>query len=268
MNSMPDPCDSAEAWTQIMIGFPQEWKCLVRSFIFFESPTDPRTLRERRGAALKRSMVHFTCEVCGDMSPAFATQKGLDTHMRTKHHQRTCVSKYIDASGICPCCNVNVNNRVRVLRHVAEKRCRARIKYRSCRERILSDEFPEIHSQILEQVFEKDKQLRAAARKQGRTQVLAETHAKRSRWVNQFSHGLLERPITEIRPHHRLRSKRTANEVDWVQSSRAKRRRDNPQRIHLYSLQHAQRRTRVFQPSGNNNNIYIYIWRRAVCSRQ
>ena len=131
MDGMPDPCDDADAWMYIMVHFQYEWTCLVKRFVIFESPSGAQAIKQRREASLREATVHLTCNLCGDVSPIFATRKGLDAHLRTKHKQRTCVSEYIDDSGVCPCCKVNFYSRVRVLRHVSETRCRDKEKYKT-----------------------------------------------------------------------------------------------------------------------------------------
>ena len=129
--------------------------------------------------------------------PPFATQKALDTHIRAKHKQRSVLSKYIDSSGICPVCKVDFHIRVHVLRHVSDKRCRAKVKYKTCHDRLMSGEFPAIDQDVLGQAFEQDRKLRNEARKRGRPQVLVQEPAKRRRWANQSASGLTWDPTDD-----------------------------------------------------------------------
>jgi len=217
LGNMPDPYDDPEAWAYLMKSFSYEWACIVKAFVYFESPTSPSKLHERRQTKLEQAQVHLKCDLCGVSSRAFATQKGLDTHMRVKHKERNMLDKYIDSSGVCPVCRVNFHTRVHVLRHVSEKRCRAKVKYKTCREQLLERKFPVVDATALQSAHELDRNLRAQARKRGRTQVLVEVPAKRARWANQYSAGDAKvsaevLPICEA-PRRRIRGKRPAQEV-------------------------------------------------------
>ena len=178
---MPDPDCDAQAWSYIMYNFRDEWSCIVHKYVYFESPSDRSKVKERKLALLANAEVHLRCALCGDQSELFATQRGLDAHMRRVHKWRTTLSQYIDDSGICPVCHVNFHNRVRVLKHVCEKRCRAKVKYQTCHQRLTNGEFPVVDADVLTSAFAQDKRLRAEAKKRGRSQVIATLPAKRAR---------------------------------------------------------------------------------------
>ena len=155
----------------------------------FESPSSDKIKNGCNHVKLDSVQLYVRCPICGPASPSFAMQKGLDAHLRAKHKQRNVLSNYIDSSGVCPVCKVNFHTRVHVLRHVADKRCRAKVKYRTCHDRLVSGEFPLIDQHQLDRAFLIDSSLRSEARKRGRTQVLVQEPAKRRRWANQFASG-------------------------------------------------------------------------------
>ena len=88
---------------------------------------------------------------------------------------------FLDDSGICPVCNSNFHNRVRLLSHVSETRKRSKTNRATCRELLLRGAFPKISPDMRVAYEMKDREMRRAAQRAGRSHVLADLPAKRRR---------------------------------------------------------------------------------------
>ena len=77
------------------------------------------------------------------------------------------VKAYIDGSGLCPICGSNFHSRLRVIAHVSY------VRRPKCGDRLLSGECPKLSPAALSKLEAQDKVLLKAARREGRTHVIA-----------------------------------------------------------------------------------------------
>ena len=110
---------------------------------------------------------------------AFLSAKALGQHMRAKHNIRSDIPLYIDDSGICPACGVNLHARAKVVTHACETRYRGKSCRVRCRDVILGGTIPQLPHDIFVQLQERDRKLIAAARRAGHTHVRTARPAKR-----------------------------------------------------------------------------------------
>ena len=116
--------------------------------------------------------VPFACSQCTGV--AFATNQALLQHMRIKHKAKIVISAFIDGSGVCPACKTCLVTRLRVLKHLSDKR---RTK---CSDRILGGEFAMVGRDELVKLDEIDRTAKREAWRSGHTSVPAVGQAKKS----------------------------------------------------------------------------------------
>ena len=170
LEELPKAPDGARAWYDLICGFPAAWKELVDKYVTSESVFDES--KEDRVAAGKdlANRGAFVCPTCCP-SLGFKSRKALDQHMRTKHNIRSDIPYYIDDSGVCPACGVNLHARAKVITHACETRHRGKHCRVRCRDVILGGNIPRVPNDIFFQLQERDRKLIAAARKAGHTHV-------------------------------------------------------------------------------------------------
>ena len=217
LNSLPDPADDPHAWHEIMLNYKREWSELVATYTFFESP-----IGNQDKIAGASTVARWRCQFYPlDSARAFTSNKKLLAHQRIKHGCRNAVGQYVDGTGRCPCCRVQFSHRARVIAHLSETRCRAKVRYVTCRDRMLAGEFPRVDQQGLET----DKLKQREAYRASHSHVLVDRPAQRSRWANQSACGhTRERPSTlniaqedlQFRPAHRITGKRPTRSINWT----------------------------------------------------
>ena len=177
---MPD--SDPYAWLNLMHDFPSAWRELIDKYVMCESVFD-EDRRDRSSAASKVAVGGaFPCSMC---CPAIAlkSQKALDQHQRRFHNIRSDIPAYIDDSGVCPACGVNLFARAKVITHACETRFRghaARTGLR-CKDIILSGRFPRLESDRLERLNLRDRGLLNEARRSGHTHVRTARPAVRAK---------------------------------------------------------------------------------------
>ena len=164
----------ATAWYTMISNFPHAWKELVNNYKVFCSVFDP----DKRDHT--SSVVSAATHVCPHgCEGAFLNEKALGQHMRIKHKVQSHIPYYIDDSGICPACGVNLYARAKVATHACETRYRGKTCRVRCRDVILGGAVPKLPSEIFLRLQERDRNLVAAARKAGHSHVRAVCSAKR-----------------------------------------------------------------------------------------
>ena len=99
--------------------------------------------------------------------------------MRTKHNIKSDIPLYIDDSGVCPACGVNLHARAKVITHACETRHRGKHCRVRCRDVILGGTIPRVPNDMFTKLQERDRKLIAAARKAGHTHVRTVRPAER-----------------------------------------------------------------------------------------
>jgi len=200
LDGMPAPTLQPKAWALLISDFPHEWRELVNGYIEYADPCTERVTQS------SHSQHEFACGLCA-ARPAFKNAKALASHMRSKHKVTSPLNKYIDNSGICPVCRTNFFSRTRVLAHVSETRVRNKTGRKTCRQKLLAGDFPEISSTIFADAAIASRTERREAQRRGRTHTLATIPAKRQARPEQYS---------QLRPCKRLRTKTAPADVVFV----------------------------------------------------
>jgi len=162
---LPPPGVAQIAWWRFMYHSPSQWKAWV-SDIFFSNSILDKTVA---GPALSAM---FACHLCVGVN--FATNQALLQHLRTKHKLKQQIATFVDGSGVCPACKSKLHTRLRVLKHLSDKR------RRSCANQILSGDFAPVDADTLAKLEDDDRQAIRAARHDGHTSVPAVGQAVRS----------------------------------------------------------------------------------------
>jgi len=162
--NMPVPLDNFEPWTQLM-SLP-EWKHIVAQLFYTHSviDTDNTQALEIADSAL------FSCSICVP-SVRFCTEKGLLSHMRSKHGHRNPFVKFLDC-GSCPVCRTDFETRERCMGHLSDKR---RPK---CRSALLSGNFPIVPDDIIARLDDEARARSKKARKAGHSHAIAVNPAR------------------------------------------------------------------------------------------
>ena len=158
-----------------MVSFPQQWREIVNMYCVYESYFD------RSDVTDSIPIRTFCCNICaaaGVPCRAFKSEKDLQQHQRIKHKMKSPIPQFIDDSGVCPACGVNLQSRVKVIVHACETRCRGKSRLR-CRDVILSGAVPAIPVDMFATLEERDRNMRKTARNKGFTHVRSGCPAKR-----------------------------------------------------------------------------------------
>ena len=95
-------------------------------------------------------------------------------HMRTKHNVRPDMRYYVDGSGRCPVCLTVLHTRLRVLRHLWDKR-----RNIACRKAIVDGAIARLETEEVEALDDLDKAERKAAKATGHTRPIARGAARK-----------------------------------------------------------------------------------------
>ena len=218
LSALPDPCTHADIWFHFIRTFPMEWSQLVKSFIYHESHVADGVCVAGANFASNTCctsvLPELVCNMCGADAPRriFKTNKALLAHQRTVHHFRNPIGRYVDGSGVCPACSVDFGSRHRVVAHLSETRVRAKVRYRTCRDRVLEGEFEPLQEDELVQLLVEHRKQARAAYAAGRSHVVAIKPCRRARLGNQFSAGARDHVTVGRGPSQ----KRTANVLESV----------------------------------------------------
>ena len=200
LDGMPNPALRPQAWALLINEFPYEWQELVNGYSEYEDPCTDRVLESAHGQH------EFACSLCASC-PAFKNARALASHIRCKHKVTSPLNRYIDNSGICPVCRTNFYSRTRVLTHVSETRVRNKSGRKTCRQRLLAGDFPELCVSVFADATLASRKERRAAQRCGRTHTLATLPAKRQARPEHYS---------QLRPLKRLRTKTSPADVVFV----------------------------------------------------
>ena len=120
----------------------------------------------------------FLCPLCPASKP-FKSEKALAQHSRIAHKKVSMISSYIDDTGICPACGVNLYARAKVVTHAAEARVRSKRSKLRCRDIILGGVCPVLPATVVATLNARDALLLRNARRQGHSHVQTARPAKR-----------------------------------------------------------------------------------------
>jgi len=141
--------------------FPQEWVRIVD--LYTESRDDATDLVKASLAAAAgdtnnaAATCRYCCDVCGKR---FKDARYLATHKWALHKVKSSLRNRTGDLTQCPVCKVDVHNRVRFVKHLLERRVRAKHRTVSCREAFEALNMPEVPQALLNKLEAKDFWLR------------------------------------------------------------------------------------------------------------
>ena len=122
---LPDPRSDSRAWFACARFTPQKFDNIIDSIFFTHSVCDS----DARGLPIGTlNPLTFNCSSCGT---SFSSNKALTLHCQSFHGRRREMRFYAPASGECAVCGVKLGSRLRLLKHLSDKRrpgCRDKIK--------------------------------------------------------------------------------------------------------------------------------------------
>ena len=171
-----------ERWALFITTFPADWRRLVSKVEVFSLSLDEALAHKQCDPvqAPPAALAQFRCHLC---SVAFGSARGLATHIRTKHKQRTELRTFLDGSGRCPVCAVQFPSRLRLLAHVSEKRVRGNQSQSAvtCRSVLESGAIASLDADLVASLDEADRALRYKARQHGRCVPAVVVRTQRSK---------------------------------------------------------------------------------------
>jgi hypothetical protein len=154
---LPDPAVDASSWWRFMAERMHEWRAFVSEFTFISSRLD----------TVSTSAADNNPFACGCCSMAFPSNQALLQHKRRAHGLRLDILCFIDGSGICPVCGVNLVTRLRIVKHLSDsRRCK-------CRDTILNGGFKPIEADSLRELDLNDRLAKRRAHADGHPSVPA-----------------------------------------------------------------------------------------------
>ena len=178
LGEMPDPRNDSVAWFELICSHKKQWYELIDIYNVYSSILD-----EIIDTADIHNTSVFTCDLCNAGGSGnvvvFKSSKALRQHQRIVHNIRSPIPMYIDDSGICPACNVDLGLRTKVITHACEARVRSKRDSIRCCDVILSGSIPKISHDLYIKLEERDRIRRRNDKRQGRTHAVAFKPAKR-----------------------------------------------------------------------------------------
>ena len=176
----PSTLGNLDRWVSFISAFPGDFKAAIRSVVVAACDLDDALAHKLRlGApAVPAVVAAFRCQLC---SSTFGFARGLATHQRVAHKQRSSLRVFLDSSGQCPVCAVQFPSRIHLLAHVSEKRRRGKSSARTCREVLELGEVPALAPETIAALDAADRAARSLAKKHGRSKPVALVRAQRSR---------------------------------------------------------------------------------------
>ena len=199
---MPPPRVNLKTWWSLICDFPNEWKDLVQ--LYFTTSEDYNFSASAARVPESREIpALFSCELCGYTCDQY---RKLANHRWAKHRIKCDVSKFIGHVTRCPACQVEFHERVRLIRHLSERRIRSKHRTETCSQVILSNAFAPVSAPNLYKLELKDAEKRKQARRMGFSSVLSTQPAlptsqhilKRRRDVS-FSFPIPHPPLKKLR---------------------------------------------------------------------
>jgi len=215
---MPDPQESLQLYWNLAKNFPVEWKRLVKLYV--EAKDDPQHRKKQtcKRKAESYSML-YRCDICED---AFGSHRSLAAHRWSKHRIKSSVRQYVGDISSCPICKVEFHTRSRLIKHLSERRVRAKGRTRTCQDLFLNSSPLLIPQSDFLELEKRDALILARSRRQGHTNVISKLPSKSTepsilkgvrRSYNDEGRQLVQmRPVatqSDARPHKRLRVKTT-----------------------------------------------------------
>ena len=124
---MPNAGEDCQQYFNFARDFPEEWKALVKRY---HTPHDDFTPMKRSNAntPAPQQGTH-KCEQCGQ---DFQDERQLKTHMWSKHKVKASFRNKVGDISVCPVFHTQFHTRQRLIKHLLEKRVRAKNRSRSC----------------------------------------------------------------------------------------------------------------------------------------
>ena len=151
-------CDEPLIWAGLMRD-AKGWHDIAHAFFFTVSVLDGHARIDGT------SSLSYTCGIC---SKSVSTRRAQLQHQRMSHGWRDPINKFIDGSGVCPCCKSVCFTRLRVLAHVTDKR------RKKCRDTLLLGSIiPPLPPKEIDRLDDFDRDARNEFRKLGRSHAIA-----------------------------------------------------------------------------------------------
>jgi len=169
--ALPDDTAPLEAWASLF-NDRRAWESAVESIFFVESVSD------KFGAQASQEARLHVCTMCPQRPdgtrPGWASERALQSHMRSKHKCLSDYRHYVNEDGRCPICKTIYNTRIRCLAHITDRR-RPR-----CAQAIDVGGATKLAESTVLRLDEADRAQRREAQRQGSTHPVAQGPAIRS----------------------------------------------------------------------------------------
>ena len=163
---LSDPRASSRAWFAFIRALPAKFDAIVDSVFFTQSVCD-----RSRDSRISSGVSAAFC--CGPCTASFSSAKSLYLHDQSRHGRRNEMRLYAPASGVCPVCQVQLCTRMRLMKHLTDKR-------RTACSSVIQKLVPPMSAEEVRVLDERDRASRASARNSGLSFVPSKCQARRS----------------------------------------------------------------------------------------
>ena len=127
--SMPDPHEDLQSYWSLAKSHPAEWKQLVK--MYFTSAEDARNTKGATSVSAMSPAHDCQAFLCTDCGLVFPDHRRLSTHRWSKHGVKNDIRAYIGDISSCPVCKTQFHSRARLIKHLLERRVRAKSRLAS-----------------------------------------------------------------------------------------------------------------------------------------
>jgi hypothetical protein len=172
-SNLPHPEVDPEAWQSLITS--NLWPSVVRDCHFVESVLDRSKSCDRHSPSqLSGEFECGTCASCGVAERFFSSNQALLSHQRAKHGFRCSARFFASSSGICMCCKSMFVTRLRLLRHLTDRR-------RQCLAKLVAKNAPKLSERVVKELDLIDRESRREAQRLGRAHPRAVGSARNKR---------------------------------------------------------------------------------------
>ena len=177
---LPEPSHDLNAYWQIAKCYPVEWRQIVNKYFTYHDDDTKRSKKRKRdaehlvqaddGAEACQSDAAHKCDIC---NVVFRSHKQLAVHRWSKHKLKAGVRNFLGDVSVCPICRTDFRSRIRLVKHMSERRVRAKNRPTTCQQVFLSSNPAPVPDVELQRLEARDKTRSKEVRKSGHSHELA-----------------------------------------------------------------------------------------------
>ena len=144
LDALPDPAVGMAPYWELAMNYPNEWSELVD--LYFTCDEDCERTAPSKRCAADPSESCFRCCICDSK---WESWRQLCVHKWAKHGVTSDLRRFVGDTGTCPVCHNNFKSRARLLKHLSERRVRAKSRKASCQQLFMESKPLEVVEKVL-----------------------------------------------------------------------------------------------------------------------